>query len=295
MGAVSSMTGRGAARVEGPAGRAEAVISSLNRRGFEAAISLPEALAGREADVEKILRTRLVRGSVSCTVTLSGGRPRGAGAFALDREAAAKAVSQLREAAAELGLHDDLTASSLLQLPGLFLPAEAPAADEWTPAALSAVEEALARLVEARKREGESLAEDLAGRIARMEALLEDLAQSTKGAEAAFREKLAAAIAAAGVEADHETRARILREVAVYAEKADVSEERTRLAVHLAAARRLLDRGGCIGRELDFLSQELSREINTLSSKAAGAEAGGKAVAFKAELERFREQVQNVE
>lgn len=293
MSPVSSMTGRGAARVDGPEGRAEAVVSTLNRRGFEAAISLPDSLAGREADVERLLRSRIARGSVVCKVTLVPAA--GAAACAPDAEAAAKAVGQVRKLAEALGLRDDLTASSLLGLPGVFAPAETAEEAVWAEKTLLAVERALDALGEARRREGEALRRDLAGRLDRLEALHGEIGRFGEGGEARFREKLLNAVKAAGVEADGETRARILREVAVYAEKADVSEERTRIAVHLAAARRLLDEGGCIGRELDFLSQELSREINTLSSKVADAEAGGKAVAFKAELERFREQAQNVE
>lgn len=293
MSPVSSMTGRGAARVDGPEGRAEAVVSTLNRRGFEAAISLPDSLAGREADVERLLRSRIARGSVVCKVTLVPAA--GEAACAPDAEAAAKAVGQVRKLAEALGLRDDLTASSLLGLPGVFAPAETAEEAVWAEKTLLAVGRALDALGEARRREGEALRRDLAGRLDRLEALHGEIGRFGEGGEARFREKLLNAVKAAGVEADGETRARILREVAVYAEKADVSEERTRIAVHLAAARRLLDEGGCIGRELDFLSQELSREINTLSSKVADAEAGGKAVAFKAELERFREQAQNVE
>ena len=293
MGAVSSMTGRGAARVDGREGRVEAVVSTLNRRGFEAVISLPDSLAGREADVERRLRERIARGSVVCKVSIV--RNAGETACAPDAEAAAKAVGQVRKLAEALGLRDDLTASSLLGLPGVFAPAETAAEDEWAARTLAAVEQALDQLGEARRREGEALRKDLAGRLDRLEALHGEINRLDDGGAARYREKHVNAVRAAGVEADGETRARILREVAIYAEKADVSEERTRIAVHLAAARRLLATGGCIGRELDFLSQELSREINTLASKVADAEAGGKAVSFKAELERFREQAQNVE
>jgi uncharacterized protein (TIGR00255 family) len=287
------MTGRGAARVDGREGRVEAVVSTLNRRGFEAVISLPDALAGREADVERLLRSRIARGSVVCKVSIVPSA--GEAACTPDAEAAAKAVGQVRKLAEALGLRDDLTATSLLGLPGVFAPAETAAEDVWAEKTLFAVAQALDALGEARRREGEALRKDLAGRLDRLEALHGEIGRFGEGGEARFREKLLNAVKAAGVEADGETRARILREVAVYAEKADVSEERTRIAVHLAAARRLLETGGCIGRELDFLSQELSREINTLSSKVADAEAGGKAVSFKAELERFREQAQNVE
>ena len=212
-------------------------------------------------------------------------------------EARARAhVVAVRAAAKKLGLPDDLKASMLLGLPEVVV-SEYRAADFealW-PVVDEALEAALAGLQAMRKKEGTALGRDLRARVKQLAALSGEIGQRAPGVLATYRENLLKRLAEALPGTDWAGDERLLKEMALFADRSDITEERVRLESHLKQVDDLLKKGGVVGRTLDFLVQEMGREINTIGSKANDGEITRRVIAFKTELERIREQVQNVE
>ena len=208
---------------------------------------------------------------------------------------AAAYAKSLREMQSELGLTGELGLAELVDLEGVVgLTERAPDAREAEEAALSALDQAISALEEMRAREGESLARDLRARLEAIETHAGTIRELSPRTVEAYRDRLAARVAelSRGTPADP---ARLAQEVAFFAERVDIAEELTRLQSHLSQIRALLDDGGPVGRKLEFLVQELNREVNTIGSKSQNAAISARVVDLKAELERVREQIANVE
>jgi uncharacterized protein (TIGR00255 family) len=288
-----SMTGFGQGRAVAGGLAVTVEVSSVNRKQFDARLDVPRALAGLEPRLAELIRARLSRGSVTCSVRLddaAGGR----GPRRVDVALAAACLRDLRQAARALGLKDDLTATALLSLPGVVRTESAWSPEAARPLVERALERALARHAAMRAREGRALAADLRGRLRAVERRLGRIERLAPEVALRYRENLLRRVGEAGVTlqgADD----KLLREVAVYADRCDISEETVRLRSHLAQGRAALDSDEPVGRSLDFLIQEMFREINTIGSKANDAAIAREVVAIKAELERVREQVQNLE
>jgi len=290
-----SMTGFGAAAGEAPSGAALRVeVRSVNHRHLALKLRLPEAMAALETEVEARVRARCERGSISLTVaceeaqTSSGAR--------VDRAAARALKRELEELAGELGLARELSLDTLATLPGVIVPAAPSAASEDLSAALLAcVERALEALLAMRAREGEALAADLrrnTGALREFVTRIETRMPAVLAAHKAALERRIQELVGARLTLQPNE---LAREVALLCDKLDVSEELTRLASHLDQLDGLLAKGGRVGRQLDFLVQELLREVNTIGSKCSDAEAAHLVVEAKTSVERLREQVQNIE
>jgi uncharacterized protein (TIGR00255 family) len=233
------------------------------------------------------------RGRISGTVQIE--MPDAVSAVTVDRKRAAAIVDALRRSAEQLKLEDDLSASMLLELPGLLKNrADEQDAESVFPAVEKAMTAALKKLNAMRRREGKTLAEDFRVRLKVLQEILSAIRKRAPAAVSRRRDKLLQGLDAAGI-SGAATDERVIREIALFGEKSDISEELTRLASHLKQFRARLRSAEPAGRELDFLVQELLREINTVGSKAGDLDITQQVVAFKTELERIREQVQNVE
>lgn len=284
--------GHGECRVDGL--RIEVEISSVNRKQFDLQMHLPRAMQVLESRIQNEVGGAVSRGRVTVGVQVTA-----VGTMVhrvrVNRALAKAYVDAIRATSKELGLPDTMDSRTLAVLPDL-LAVEHPEEDTermW-PVLSRALRQALARLVRMRRAEGRALAADIARRADALEARLGAMERRAPDASRRHREGLTRRLAEAGFPpAGHEDR--IAREIALLAEKTDVCEEITRLRSHLAQARRLLRDSGPSGRSLDFLAQEMFREINTIGSKSADAAIAAEVVEFKAELERVREQVQNVE
>jgi uncharacterized protein (TIGR00255 family) len=295
---IRSMTGFGAA--EGRVGdqRVSVELRTVNHRFFTPAIKLPGALARWEADVREALRARVARGHV--TVFARAEREgAAAGGLRVDDAQLDAYLDAHERMARRRGSHGvTVDFAGLLRLPGVLVESgEEPAAVEGTAAELVAiVVEAAAALTAMRDAEGARLAEVLHGRLAVMEAAYARIAARAPARLVEQRDRLRAAVRelAEGVAVDE---GRLAQEVAVLADRLDVSEEVDRFRAHLAAFRALLDDSGAepVGKRLGFLLQEMLREANTTGSKANDAAMLADVVAVKEELERVREQVENVE
>ena len=290
------MTGRGVGAAAGRLARVEVELSSVNRKQLDVDVGLPRFLVAQESRVLETVQGRLSRGRVTGEIRVTWAEAAQAAGAKVDLGLARATVGALRAAAKKLGLPDDLQASDLLSLPGLVaLEHGKRDLDALWPTVRQALEAALAKLQAMRKKEGAALGRDLRARLGILRKLASEIAVRAPAVVAAYRANLLKRIAAALPGSDLAADERLLKEVAFFADKADVAEELVRLDSHFRQADDLLKRGGVVGRALDFLVQEMGREINTIGSKANDAEIARRVVAAKAELERFREQVQNVE
>ena len=291
-----SMTGRGAGAAFGRLARVEVELSSVNRKQLDVDVGLPRFLASFESRVQELVQSRLSRGRVTGEIRVTWAEAAQASGAQVDVGLARATVAALRAAAKKLGLPDDLKASALLSLQGLVAleHGERDLEALW-PSVRKALEAALAKLQAMRKKEGAALGRDLQGRLATLRTLVGEIAARAPRVAETYRANLLKRIAAALPDADLAGDERLLKEVALFADKADVAEELVRLDSHFRQADGLLKTGGVAGRTLDFLVQEMGREINTIGSKANDGDVARRVVACKAELERFREQVQNIE
>lgn len=293
---IKSMTGFGAgsARAKGVCVSIE--LSSVNRKQLEVVLRLPQQLVSFEPQLQKIVQNALSRGRVSGTVTLE--LPAGETSVTVDQKRAEAIVEKLRSSAKELKLEDDLNASMLLRIPNLLTFQTSENFDVTDGVGFQCLEKALnaalKKLLEMRVKEGRELADDLKGRLDALETMLEQIKLVAPGVLSKHRKKLFQGLEKLGIE-NLSSDERVLKEIALFGEKSDITEEITRLTSHIKQFRARLRSAEPVGRELDFLVQEFLREINTVGSKANDLEITQQVVAFKTELERIREQVQNVE
>jgi len=289
-----SMTGFGKGSVQRGNLLVEVEASSLNRKQLDVRLGLPGMFAAIEPLVVKAVSRSVSRGAVTVTVRVSGERIANESSL-VDRKLAAACVHTLRKTARGLGLADDLSAKDLLSMPDV-LRTNAPSMSSR--AAWSIIEPALTRalagLITMRTREGKALARDLKARCGRMKAILDRVKALAPRAEERQRKVLLAKLKAAGISTRGCDEA-LAREIVLFAARCDFTEECTRLSSHMAQMEKMLASDREAGRSLDFLIQEMLREVNTIGSKANSAAVSKNVVMFKAELDRVREQVQNLE
>lgn len=287
------MTGFGEGRASFAAGEFRVELRSVNGRYLEVRARLPGDLAALEQALTQAIKARLVRGHVDLVVRRR--YEQAAAVPRIDEALAEKLVDRLQALQSRLGLGGELRVADLLRVDGLIQMEEAETDLEEAESALrEAIAHALDRLVEMREREGASLRADIEARLDRLEALraqIEALApEAIANRQRAVQERIEELLQGPAIEPQ-----RIAQEVAVLAERMDVAEELTRLASHIEQGRRLLGADEPAGRRLDFLVQEMNREANTIASKASWMESAEIIVDLKAEIERIREQVQNIE
>jgi uncharacterized protein (TIGR00255 family) len=290
------MTGFGSARGV-LAGQEVAVeVRTLNHRFLLLKPRLPPLVAALEGELEAVVREFIQRGTVHLGVSLrarAGGRPP-----AFSHAAAAGYVAQLRRLARELKLPFEVDLRLLTMLPGVVQEAADAGrdADGLGEELFPLVRTALAMAVRAREREGEALRRDLLRRTKTVAELVRAVERRAPAVVADYRarlhRRLDEVLAGKGVTL---LATDLAREVALFADRADITEELTRLGLHLVELRRLLQGAEGLGRRLDFLLQEIHREINTIGSKAADAAIAHEVITLKSELEKLREQVQNLE
>lgn len=293
--ALKSMTGFGRGESSARGWNTEVELSSVNRRQLDVRVNLPRGLAAMESKVYEVIHKALSRGSISGSVRLSAAPDRRGAGVSVDEPLAAACVGELRRVAERLGLDDNLTAEHLLGIPEILRRQAVPEdVEEAWPMVRRALKSALKEMLAMRIKEGDALEKDLRTRLKRLRGLAGQIQKRAPRVSAAYREQLLRRLQALDVPVVLEDPS-LQREVAVFADKSDVSEELVRLDSHFVQAVELLDASKPVGRALDFLCQEMFREINTIGSKANDAGIARRVVSFKAELEALREQVQNVE
>lgn len=289
-----SMTGFGAGRAAEGGEDIAVELKSVNHKFCEVKVRLPRELAALEAIAVKKVKNRLARGAIDLTVKRASRSASGT-VPVVDAALAKEYRRAIREIAAAAGVPDEVSATQLSMQPGV-MRMEEPATDvEAASRALDvALDHALESLMQMRSTEGKAVAIDLLSRLDDIAARLSRLKTLAPQSVVAWREQLSARVAelAKGVAVDPQ---RLAQEVVMFAERTDVAEELTRLGAHIDQFKALLASAEPSGRKLDFLVQEMHREVNTTGSKSQHSEISNEIVAMKAELERIREQVQNVE
>jgi uncharacterized protein (TIGR00255 family) len=295
---IHSMTGFGSVRFRVGDFSFELELRSVNHRHFDARIRLPRLLANLEPDVRARLANRLARGRIDLTVIApEGGAP--APRLEVDLPAAREYLTAARTLAQSDGVSGELDAKSLLALPGVSRFVEPEIADGLLrERMLAAVDQGIEVLTAMRASEGAALARDLCARLERVGELAGEIEQRSPLVQESVRERLRKRARQLEAETGLLDEARLHQEIAIAADRMDVTEEIVRLRSHLDQFRSLIDGAGPgrpVGRQLEFLLQELVREANTIGSKGSDAPIAHWVVELKTELERLREQVQNVE
>ena len=293
---LNSMTGYGGAdgHLDGVCYAVE--IKAVNNRYLKTIIKLPETIAFLEDGIDKCLRQNLARGTVNCVVRLKGVAANAL--FEIDEAALRCVVERLNAVNTAVGIDGAIDTASLLSLPGVVHPLM-PGEEESRRVrelVLKITQDAVDNLKQMREAEGKFLEADLRGNCEAMARELDYVRERSgdviKEYAKRLRRRVDALLAEAKLEMDEET---LAREVAVLADRSDISEEVARLDAHLAQFRQICATEGQAGRRLDFLSQEMLREANTVASKAADAEIVRRVVDMKCLIERLKEQIQNVE
>ena len=290
---IRSMTGFGAGRASSGGEEVAVELRSVNQKFCEVKARLPRELAALEPGLVRQIKDRLARGGIDLSLRRTG--PGGSMAPRVDGPLAEAYARAYAEVQARLGLQDPLRLADIVAAEGVIRLDER---DTDLDAARAASEKALTAALEAllamREREGEALQADLEARLATALALVAQVEVLAPQAVEHHRTRLAERIKelTQGIPLDP---ARLAQEVALLADRTDVAEEITRLRSHLGQARALLGGREPAGRRLDFLVQEMHREVNTIGSKSQHAGLSGLVVSLKVEVERMREQVQNVE
>jgi uncharacterized protein (TIGR00255 family) len=293
---IRSMTGYGRAEASGERAILTVECKSVNHRHLDISIKLPRVLGAFEADARRLIQAVLQRGRVDVSVALTAPEGTVLNPLTVNLAQAREYAEAARKLAEGLNLPDGPTLGWVMGQSGVLTREEQTplTPEEAWPLLERALSTALAGLVERRQTEGAALAQELAGLGSMLEAHLETVAQRAPAAverrAARLRERMQAMLAGAEIDP-----ARLATEVAVWADKTDVSEEQARLRAHLAQLGTLLAGDEAVGRTLEFLIQEIHREVNTIGSKADDLEISQAVIAAKSTLEKMREQVANVE
>jgi uncharacterized protein (TIGR00255 family) len=289
-----SMTGYGRGEATAKGFRFVVELQSVNRKHLDIALNLPRTLYPVEARIREKIQAMASRGRIqaACTVLPEG---EAAEVGVIDSKLARLYADSMRKLQQELGLEGGLSLDTVLRAPGVLLsPGQDLDPEAVWPSLERALQNALNALVEMRENEGAALEQDLSTRLATLRKCAAEVHARVPEIAALHRKQLLERIQAAGVDlaADPE---KLLRELALFADRSDISEELTRLESHFAQLEKLLGQAGSLGRTLEFLTQEIARELNTLSVKSNDVSVSHWVVSAKTELEKIREQVQNIE
>ena len=291
---VKSMTGYG--RFDGTVGGRRIVfeIKSVNHRFFELQCRLQKGYGFLEESIKELLAKYISRGKVDVFVSVDADESVAAD-VKLNHSLAAGYVSALRELSDKYGLRDDISVSTLSKYTDIFTVSKAPENEEKLCEIVnSAGEQALESFMEMRRREGEKLKNDVLERGRNIISIVSEIEERSPKTVEEYRNKLYERLKEILADTTIDEQ-RMLTEAAIFADKTAVAEETVRLRSHFSQLEQFLDSSAPAGRKLDFIVQEMNREANTIGSKVCDAGLAHKVVAIKAELEKIREQIQNIE
>lgn len=290
------MTGFGRSEIITDDYRVLVEIKSVNHRYLDLSIKMPRKFNALEAKLRTLLKKYIERGKTDVFVSFDDFTEKGK-RLIYNKEIAAEYVKYIREMSESFELRDDVSAVALARFPDVLMSEDMGDDEERYKDILEkAFTEAAENFVKDREREGEHLKTDLLDKLGDMEGYVRDIVEFSPSVVDEYRERLYAKIREilgnSDITADE---GRVVTEVAVYADKICTDEEMVRLKTHIASMKAKLIAGGSCGRELDFLAQEMNREANTTLSKANNLKIADTAIALKTDIEKIREQVQNIE
>lgn len=290
------MTGYGSGECSRDGYKVTVELSSVNRKQSEISVSLPRELDVLEAQVRDAINRKISRGKVTARIALhhaEGGAP---ARVRLNERLAKAYVRELNRLAKELKLEGPISLELIARAPGVLeSDLETPDAEDFWPAVEVALKAALGAMLRMREREGAHLARDLSARVKTMAKAVAVVQKQAPKVQERYRQQLVERIQAAGLAAPAADDERLIKEVVYFADRSDISEELTRLQSHFQQFEDCRNTAGPVGRMLDFLAQEMNREVNTIGAKASDAIIARQVVLLKTEVEKFREQAMNVE
>lgn len=291
---LKSMTGFGRAEVSNDQYRLSVEVKSVNSRFLDLSIKMPKKFNALEANIRNTVKEYISRGKVDLFITYESFSEKGK-ALRLDLPLAKEYLESMRTLVAALGVEDNVKVTNLAALPDVLVLSEESEDDDalWESLKPSLVG-ALERFSETRVMEGENLQKDLLGKLSEMEAIVNRIDERSPEIAAAYETRLRAKVSEL-LEGTGIDEARIVQEVTIYSDKICTDEERVRLHSHIKNMRTKLQNGGLVGRELDFVAQEMNREANTTLSKANDLIVSEDAIGLKTLIEKIREQIQNLE
>ena len=288
-----SMTGYGRAMATIGSDTLTVQVSSVNRKTLDLTMKIPEAWESLEPAIGEVARRHASRGKVHIDIELTGAT--GAREEVWDEAAAGVTLQKLAAFAAQQGVAFEPSVDLLWEVARSQRKTDDfPSAETAKPVVFSTLESALKAFAEMRAREGGTLLADFVGRVALLRRQVEVVAARAPAVPALYREQLLQRLRAAELELNLDDE-RVLKEIALFADRCDVTEELTRLGSHLEQFEALLKSGGEMGRKSEFILQEIGREVNTIGSKANDLTISRAVIELKNELERVREQIANVE
>ena len=291
---IKSMTGYGRAQGSFSGGEITVEVKSVNNRYLDCGVKLPRGYAYLEEGVKSLVQKSISRGKVDVYITINS-----AGAdnvkISVNGPVAAGYIEAMRSLVRAYGIQDDISVSAISQFNDVLLVEKQEQDENEVKTAISSVvQNALDAFDAMRTREGEALKADLLQKADGILTLVSSVEARSPITVAAYRERLTAKMREV-LEERQIDEARIIQEAAIYADKVAVDEETVRLRSHVDQLKGMLNDGGVIGRKLDFLMQEMNREANTIGSKGNDVEQARNVVNIKSELEKIREQIQNIE
>lgn len=291
---IKSMTGYGRAQGSFSGGDITVEVKSVNNRYLDCGVKLPRGYAYLEEGVKSQVQKTISRGKVDVFITINA-----AGAdnvkISVNEPVAKGYIDAMHRLVQEYGIQDDISASAISRFSDVFLVEKQEQDENEVKSAISGVvAEALGAFDAMRTREGEALKTDLLQKAEGILTLVSKVEERSPITVKAYRERLTAKMQEV-LEDRQIDEARIIQEAAIYADKVAVDEETVRLRSHVDQLQNMLSEGGVIGRKLDFLMQEMNREANTIGSKGNDVEQARNVVNIKSELEKIREQIQNIE
>jgi uncharacterized protein (TIGR00255 family) len=293
---MKSMTGYGRGDCSKDGFKVTVELSSVNRKQAEISLNLPRQMELLEAQIRDVINRHIARGRLMVRVSLHAGAGKASARMHLNVPLAKAYARELSRLSKQLKLPGPVTLDQVSRAPGVVQTDEDLAVEEdFWPAVEKALKQALTQMVKMREREGANLAKDLAKRVVVMRKAAAQIARHAPTVAERYRQQLIDRIKSAGLEAPGVEDERLRKEVVYFADRSDISEELTRLQSHFQQFEDGQKSKEPVGRMLDFLAQEMNREINTIGSKANDSLISREVVTLKAELEKFREQAQNVE
>lgn len=291
---IKSMTGFGRCEIVTTEYKISVEMKAVNHRYLDLSIKMPKKFNHFEAGIRNLLKTYIQRGKVDVYVNYEDYTDEKL-CLKYNGSLAAEYMEAFKKMQEQFGIDNDVKVSMLARMPEVLTMEQAAEDEEQTWKQLSAVvEEAAKKFVESRVLEGEKLREDLLGKLDYMNELVDFIEERSPVILSEYRQKLEDKVKEL-LENTTLDEGRIATEVTIYADKICVDEEMVRLRSHIDATRKELEAGGSVGRKLDFIAQEMNREANTTLSKSTDLEVSDKAIALKTEIEKVREQIQNIE
>ena len=292
---IHSMTGYGAGHARQRSVTVDVELRSVNGRYLDLRFNFPRECIALEADARELIQARISRGTV--TVVLFVRPVQGAARILVDEAHARAVIARLKRVATQAGLKPEGTLDTLLSVPGMVrIDEDAYDAGHVRAPFLAALDQALGQIEKARAREGAAMVRDMRTRITRIRSAATGIERRAPSVAAQYSERLAKRFdemkKRLGVDVDP---VRIMTEAGLFSERVDITEEITRMRSHLDQITDVLGGSGSSGKRLDFILQELFREITTIGNKANSVDISRHAIAIKEELEKLREQAQNIE